>query len=95
MTVYVVAQISIHDRAAYERFAAGFFPTLQPFDGRLLAADEDPQVLEGAWEREKLVLIAFPDRERALAWMTSDAYRTISRDRLASTDGTVLLVRGF
>jgi hypothetical protein len=31
------------------------------FGGRLLSADEHPAVLEGAWDRDKLVLMSFPD----------------------------------
>jgi uncharacterized protein (DUF1330 family) len=31
------------------------------FSGRLLSADETPAVLEGVWDRDKLVLMSFPD----------------------------------
>lgn len=94
MAAYVIAQISIRDRARYDRYAQAFLPTLKGFQGRLLAADEGAQVLEGAWDREKLVLIAFPDAERARAWAASPAYQAIAGDRLASTEGVVLLARG-
>jgi len=94
MTAYVVAQIRIHDRARYDRYAAAFMPTLKPFAGELLAADEGPRVLEGEWPAEKLVLIAFPDREAAINWAASPAYQAISVDRLAATDGVALLVQG-
>jgi uncharacterized protein (DUF1330 family) len=36
-------------------------PVLVQYGGRLLAADESPQPLEGAWEGQKLDIIAFPD----------------------------------
>ena len=95
MTAYVFAQLSIHDRARYDRYAAAFFPTLQPFGGRLLAADEAPQVLEGDWDREKLVLIAFPDAAAAKAWAASPAYQAIAVDRLAGSEAVVLLAEGL
>ena len=95
MSAYIVAQLSIHDRARYDRYAAAFFPTLQPFGGRLLAADEGPQVLEGAWARDKLVLIAFPDAAAAKAWAASAAYQAIAVDRLAGSEAVVLLAEGF
>lgn len=94
MSAYVIAQLSIHDRARYDRYAAAFLPTLKPFDGRLLAADEAPQVMEGDWPREKLVLIAFPDVAAARAWAASDSYRAIAVDRLAASDAVVLLAKG-
>ena len=95
MSAYIIAQLSIHDRARYDRYAAAFLPTLQPFGGRLLAADEAPRVLEGAWPRDKLVLIAFPDAAAAQAWATSPAYRAIAVDRLAASEAVVLLAEGF
>jgi uncharacterized protein (DUF1330 family) len=34
------------------------------FRGTLLAADDAPVVLEGAWPRDKLALMSFPDEVR-------------------------------
>jgi uncharacterized protein (DUF1330 family) len=95
LTAYVVAQLSIHDRARYERYVAGFLPTLKPHGGRLLAAQEQPQVLEGDWTGDKVILLAFPDPAQALAWAASDEYQAIVADRLAATEGPVLLIQGY
>lgn len=94
MSAYVVAQLTIHDRARYDRYAAAFLPTLRPFAGRLLAADEGPAVLEGDWPAQKLVLVAFPDAAAARAWAASPAYQAIAPDRLAGSNAVVLLARG-
>src|SRR5262245_45224435 len=93
--VYALAQITIHDRERYERYVARFPPVLQKFQGRLLAADESPVVLEGDWPHTKVVLIAFGDRAGLERWASSPEYQEISKDRVASTSGTVLLVSGF
>jgi uncharacterized protein (DUF1330 family) len=95
VSAYVIAQLKIHDRARYDRYAAGFFPTLKPFGGRLLSADDAPQVMEGDWGRDRLVLIAFPDAASAQAWAASPAYRAIAVDRLAGSEAVVLLAQGF
>jgi uncharacterized protein (DUF1330 family) len=95
MTAYVIAQLAIRDRARYGRYAAGFLPTLKPFGGRLLAADEAPQVMEGDWASDKLVLIAFPDPETARAWAASPAYAAIAKDRQAASEAVVILAGGI
>jgi uncharacterized protein (DUF1330 family) len=95
MRVYVVAQISIHDRATYDRYVSQFMGVLARFDGRLLAADESPTVLEGSWAHQKVILIEFPDREAFERWAYSPEYADISRDRIAATTGCVLLVSGI
>jgi len=94
MTAYVLAQLTVRDREVYGRYAAAFLPTLAPYDGRLLAADEAPQVMEGDWPHRKVVLIGFPDAERARAWADGPEYLAIVGDRLASSDAVGLLVQG-
>jgi uncharacterized protein (DUF1330 family) len=65
------------------------------FSGRLLSADEHPLVIEGKWERDKLVLMSFPDVAAFRAWADSPEYQEISRDRKAGAEGIVLLAQGF
>jgi uncharacterized protein (DUF1330 family) len=95
MTVYVIVQLKMTDRAAYDRYQARFFDVFKKFQGRLLSADESPVVLEGAWDRDKLVLMSFPDEAAFRAWADSPEYREISRDRKAGADGIALLAKGF
>ncbi len=94
MTAYVLAQMSIHDRPRYDSYASQFLPTLRPYGGRLLAADEGPEQIQGTWPHEKVVLIQFPDGGAAMRWMNSREYQEISKDRLAATTGMAILVRG-
>jgi uncharacterized protein (DUF1330 family) len=42
MTVYVIAQLKMIDRAAYDRYQARFFDVFKTYNGRLLSADEEP-----------------------------------------------------
>lgn len=95
MTVYVIVQLKMTDRAAYDRYQARFFDVFKKFSGRLLSADENPQVLEGAWDRDKLVLMSFPDEAAYRAWADSPEYLEIARDRKAGAPAIVLLARGF
>jgi len=95
MSVYVIAQVSIHDRARYDRYVARFIGVLAGFDGRMLAADESPVVVEGTWPHDKVVLLEFPDRDAFARWASSPAYTEIARDRIAATTGCVLLVSGI
>ena len=95
MTTYILAQLTIHDRARYDRYAAQFMKVLSGFQGRLLASDESPQLLEGDWPHQKIVLIEFKDREEAERWANSPEYRKIAVDREGSTVATVLAIRSL
>lgn len=95
MTVYAIAQLKMTDRAAYDRYQAKFFDVFRKFNGRLLAADESPLVLEGDWACDKLVMMSFPDEALFHAFSTAPDYVEISKDRKAGAQATVLLVKGF
>jgi uncharacterized protein (DUF1330 family) len=95
VTVYAIAQLSIHDRVRYDRYVAAFMPVLMKYGGRLLVADERPHVVEGHWSGDKVIVMAFPDRDSFTTWATSAEYQEISKDRVAATEGVVLLVRGL
>lgn len=95
MTVYALAQLRIHDAESYNRYQAHFMPVLQKYNGRLLAADDAPRVLEGQWwDRDKVVLLQFEDAAAFQVWANSPEYKEIAKDRVAGADGVVLLVRG-
>lgn len=93
--VYALAQLTIFDRARYLEYASKFMEVLARFGGKLLVADEAPVVVEGEWEHEKVVLLAFDDDEHFWAWAKSDDYEAIARDRRAASRGPVLLLHGI
>ena len=95
MTVYAIVQLKMTDRAAYDRYQARFFDVFKKFSGRLLSADDNPAVLEGAWDRDRVVLMSFPDEAAFHAWANSPEYLEIAKDRQGGTDGIVLLAKGF
>ncbi|OBI21544.1 hypothetical protein A5712_15080 [Mycobacterium sp. E2327] len=95
MTVYAIAELKFTDRAAYDRYQARFMEVFRRHPGALLAADESPKVAEGQWDREKLVLMRFPDEAAFYAFVQSPEYEEIAKDRRAGADTVVLLVQGL
>lgn len=95
VTVYAIAQLRFTDRSAYERYQAKFMDVFGRHPGKLLAADESPRVVEGHWDREKVVLMSFPDEGAFRSWAESAEYQHISQDRRAGADTVVLLVEGL
>jgi uncharacterized protein (DUF1330 family) len=95
MSVYAIAMFSITDRLAYGRYQAQFMGVLNRHKGRLLAADEHPVVVEGNWDRDKVVMLSFPSEADFREFADSPEYQEISKDRRAGTNGFVLLVRGI
>jgi uncharacterized protein (DUF1330 family) len=95
MPVYAIAQLTITDRASYNRYLSRFLAVFNCYQGRLLAADESPAVVGGKWNHQKVVLMSIPDEPSFRLWATSPEYREISKDRHAASNAVVLLVKGI
>ena len=95
MSVYIIARFNIHDRSEYDKYSAGFLEVFEKFDGKMLSVDEDPMVLAGAWDDTRSVIIEFPSKESALAWLTSDDYQAIARHRNAGSTANSVVVEGL
>jgi uncharacterized protein (DUF1330 family) len=95
MTVYVIAQVKFTREEYYRRYQSRFADVFKSFQGRLLAADEQPKVLDGEWTRDKVVVMAFPDEGEAMRFLDAPAYQEISKDRIAGAEVLSLLVKGL
>jgi len=95
VTVYLTVQVKIKDRAAYDRYSGAFMDIFSKFNGKILAADFEPKVLDGEWNMDRLVVMSFPDEESLMVWLTSDEYQAIGADRAAGADTIALLAKGI
>lgn len=67
--------------------------TLPAFDGRFMVHGEIPEVVDGNFEGV-IVVIEFPDLERARAWYESEPYAAIAPLRINNSDGGAFVVNG-
>ena len=95
MAAYLLAHVEINDPDGFRDYTSAFATTLSPFGGRVLAADDDAQSVEGTWPAGRVVIIEFDSAETAHAWYESDAYQEISTIRRASSDATMAIVAGI
>jgi uncharacterized protein (DUF1330 family) len=95
MPVIAVAQLSFTDVDAYRRYQVRFMDVFNRFTGQLLAADENPTLIEGEIRPDKVVIMQFPNEADFHAWADSSDYQDISRDRRAGASSTILLVRSL
>ncbi|WP_329198508.1 MULTISPECIES: DUF1330 domain-containing protein [unclassified Streptomyces] len=67
--------------------------TMDPFEGRFLVHGAEVEVMEGTFPGT-LVVIGFPDIERARAWYASPAYQALVPLRARHIPGEIILVDG-
>jgi uncharacterized protein (DUF1330 family) len=94
MTAYALAHLypqAMHPEIIeyIERIQA----TLDPFGGRFLVHGAPPDVREGSWSGD-LVMLSFPDMAKAQAWYASPAYQEIVPLRARHIPGDLILIDG-
>lgn len=67
--------------------------TLPAYEGRFLVHGQIPEVVDGSFEGV-IVVIEFPDVERARAWYESEPYAAIAPLRIDNSDGSAFVVDG-
>lgn len=94
MSAYAIAHLRDVDvNAEIVDYIKRIDDTLTPFGGRFLIHGVTPEVIEGPWEGD-LVVIAFPDRAAAHAWYASPAYQAILPLRTRNSRSAAIIVDG-
>jgi uncharacterized protein (DUF1330 family) len=93
---FVVVQIVINDLDGYGQYGlANHLEIFDKFSGKLVAADDGVEVIEGSWPFTRTVLIEFPNKEHARAWYQSDEYQAVVGLRHRSATSNLVLVSGY
>ena len=95
MTVYVIANITVHDPKGYKAYSAQVYQTVADhggwYVGRAGAAGE-AEIVEGDFKPGRFVILAFESREMAHSWYNSDEYQKAAEIRKAHSDGDVFII---
>ena len=95
MAGYLVAQLQVTDPDAFEEYRAAVPAVIARFDGRYLIRGGKIDAKEGVWPAPRLVVLEFPDVQRAHEFYDSPEYQEILPLRLKASTGTVAIVEGI
>ncbi len=95
MPAYIVGDVTVTDPDRYKAYAAHTESTLKPFGGRFIVRGGASEVLEGAWEPGRLVVMEFPSAQAARDWYASEHYQEILPIRHEASTGSLVLVAGY
>ncbi len=94
MSVYAIVQGKIENPELLSQYAAKAGATIGPYQGRVVAYDEEPVVIEGRMETPRTVVIEFPSMKEFRTWYESPEYQAVLPLRLKAAPGTLVVVRG-
>jgi uncharacterized protein (DUF1330 family) len=94
MPAYLIANVNVHDAAAFEEYRRQVPATIAKHGGRYLVRGGRVERLEGTWSPARLVVLEFPSMEQARRWYDSEDYRGPKALRLTCAMSDVLFVEG-
>ena len=94
MKYYFVANIKIDDPNEYQKYLNEADEIFSKYNGKYLALDDSPVVLEGKWEYSRVVIIEFQSKSEFNKWYKSEDYPRILQYRLRSADCDTILIKG-
>ena len=95
MPAYVIADVrAVRDQDALVEYRRRNTDAVANHGGRFVIRGGEVELLEGAWDTLRMVVIEFPDVDAAHAWWASDEYAPLKELRRAASDTNIVLVEG-
>lgn len=95
MAAYIIVEVDITDAAGYRAYSMLAVPSIQHFGGKILAASDTIETLEGDWHPKRVVILEFESIEQAKRWYHSEEYTPLKEMRFKATNSRGGLVPGL
>jgi uncharacterized protein (DUF1330 family) len=94
MASYVIATICVTDPEAYVDYTKASSEAAAKYGARFLVRGGNMAMLEGSVEANRVVILEFETREKALAWWNSPEYEAAKQLRRRASTAEFILVDG-
>ena len=95
MPAYIVVDVEVLDKDAYEPYKKMAFEAITLYGGRYLARGGAVDVKEGDWQPSRLVIVEFPSMAQAQAFYHSPEYAPALAIRKAKSHSTLVITEGL
>lgn len=95
MPAYIINDMEITDPHRFEEYKLLSPATVAAYGGKILARSNEVNNLEGDWHPRRLVILEFPDRSQAQAWLNSPEYAPARRLRQLSANSRMVVIDGY
>lgn len=95
MTTYLIADITVHDPEKFQEYASQAPQFIKKHQGKYLVRGGEATVGEGDWQPGRIVVLEFPSRENAEAFLQDPAYQPVAAIRHESATTKLVLVDGY
>jgi len=94
MKAYLVLDLSVNDFGGFRKYIAEIPAFIAKHSGKYIVQGVQPMVIEGDWKPERMVIIEFPEREKAEAFLSDPAIQNLFKLRDDTTTSKLVLADG-
>ena len=94
MMAYLVLDFAVRDLPGFLPYVDAIAALIDKHGGRYLVRGARPAVVEGDWAPERMVILQFPARENAQAFLADPQAQALFAVRHRTTDSKLVLVDG-
>jgi uncharacterized protein (DUF1330 family) len=94
MKAYLVLDLTIHDFTGFAQYIAEIPAHISRHGGRYIVQGVVPEAIEGDWRPQRMVILEFPARENAEAFLSDPEIQDLFKVRHTTTTSKLVLVDG-
>lgn len=94
MKAYLVLDFSVSDLQGFMPYVAAIPDFIAKHGGRYIVQGAEPAVMEGDWAPARMVILEFPARENAIAFLADPDAQALFALRHRTTTSRLVLVDG-
>ena len=94
MKAYLVLDFSIRDLPGFMPYVSAIPAFIEKHGGKYIVQGSEPTVMEGDWAPERMVILEFPNRQAAKAFLDDPEAQALFAVRHGTTDSKLVLVDG-
>jgi len=94
MKAYLVLDLQVDDFAGFRKYIAEIPAHIARHGGRYIVRGVEPTCIEGDWKPQRLVVLEFPARANAEAFLSDPDIQDLFKIRHETTTSKLVLVDG-
>jgi uncharacterized protein (DUF1330 family) len=94
MPAYFIVDLDVHDPAGMREYLEHVPGMLAKYGGRYIVRGGQFEVVEGNWQPARVVMLEFPNMEKAKRWYDCEEYQEMKAARFKAARTNMVLVEG-
>ena len=95
MPAYLISDVTVKDAEAFQAYRTRAAASIKQHGGRYLVRGGAVDTLEGSWTPTTIIVVEFPDLERARTWYGSQEYAAALAFRDDALSRNLVIVDGI